>query len=94
MILPQRIKVGGHSIEIKKVKSDITHNPGHYTQWYHIIQINVDDTKEDIQAEALLHEIFEAIGNIYNLGLDHKNITVLSEVLFAVIRDNKLTFLE
>ena len=91
MILPQKIKIGAHSIEIRKVKSDVLSNPGHYNQWYHLIKINTDDVKEDIQAAALLHEIFEAIGNIYNLGLDHKNLTVL-KLLFQKRSSTKMIF--
>ena len=94
MLIPNEIFIGGHSIEIKKVGSDILKNPGHFDSWYHLIKINIDDAKEDIQAEALLHEIIEAVSTIYNLGLDHKDLTVLSEVLFAIIRNNKLNFLQ
>jgi len=42
----------------------------------------------------LLHEIIETIKSLNNLDMDHKNLSVLSESLFQVIRDNKLDFRE
>lgn len=92
MKLPKKIKIGGHTIKIKQVKSDTLKNHGSYDNWYKEIQINIDSTTESTQAEALLHEIIEAIKGVNNLDLDHKDLTVISENIFAVIRNNKIDF--
>lgn len=92
MKIPTRIKIGEHKVDVYLVKSDILKDAGLFDFWFQTIKINIDDTKEDTQAEAFLHEIIEAISKFYELGLDHKTITTLSEVLFQVIRGNNLDF--
>ena len=44
------------------------------------------------QKEILLHESIEAINYHLELKLEHHQISALSEVLFQIIRDNKLKF--
>jgi len=92
MKIPNQIKIGGHKIKIRRVRCDKEKNMGSFDNWFRSINLNIDDINEDSLAETFLHELFEAINSLYNLSCDHKNITVLSEVLFAVIRDNHLRF--
>ena len=92
MKIPEEIMVNGHQIKVIKVKSDVEGNPGVYHTWYQTIKINVDDNTEDMQAEAFLHEIFEAIRNKFNLKIEHSELTLISEVLFDTIRRNGLDF--
>ncbi len=90
--IPTKIKIGGHFLTIKKVKSNELRDSGQYDNWYHIISINGDGTTESRQAEVLLHEIVEAINFKYDLQITHQTISTLSEVLFSVLTDNKLDF--
>jgi len=92
MKIPPYIFVGGHIIDVELVKTDRCKDFGVFDHWYRKIKINIDDTKEDVQAEAFLHEIVEAINTIYELDLDHKTLNILSEVLFQIIRRNGLDF--
>jgi len=94
MKIPKLIRVGGHDITIKLVKSDDMKQSGDYDTWYDVIRINMDSLPESSQAEILLHEILEAISKKYNLELEHKTLTIISESLFAIIRNNKLDFIK
>ncbi len=94
MKIPERIVIGGYEISIERVRSNTLPQKGAWALWFHRIQINVDDTTEDAQAETLLHEIIEAINDFGQLDLRHPQIKVLSTLLFATICQNKLTFLK
>lgn len=50
------------------------------------------DCPESQQAATFLHEIIEVIDFHHSIGLDHDKLTVLSQVLFGVIRGNWLDF--
>jgi len=94
MIIPDNIKIGGHKVEVKKVRTDIEKNQGSFDNWYKIIHINIDGTSASTQEETFLHEILEAVKANYNLTVEHIDLTVISEVLFSVIRANNLDFRE
>jgi len=93
MDIPNKIKVGGHVIDIKMLQSKHICGPGMYNDFHQLISLEKDvDTKESNVAETFLHEIIEAIKIKNNLDIDHTHLTVLSEGLFQVIRDNALNF--
>lgn len=95
MKIPERIKLGGHEIEIKIAKVKDAGGAGNFNGYYNLITLrNEADTPEDNVSECLLHEIMEAIKYKNNLEIDHTHLTVLCESLFQVIRDNNLTFLK
>ena len=91
MKIPEFIKIGGHTITVRLVfPSDIT-NSGSYSSYYNLIRLESDyDTPEDSLAETFLHEIIEGIKNLNNLKVEHTELSVISESLFAVIRNNNL----
>jgi len=93
MNIPKNIQNGGHNINIEFATSATIDNPGEFNAYYQQIRLRKeDDTPEDAIAEALLHEIFEGIKHFNNLDIQHKDLTVLSEGLFAIIRNNHLQF--
>ena len=94
MNISNEIKMGGHNVEVKKVGGKDIRNPGEYDSYYDLIRLLVDDNPESSIAEAFLHEIIERIVYKNNLVIDHVHLTVLSENLFQVLRDNKLDFTE
>jgi len=94
MKIPKKLKVGGHQIKVKFCKADEENVSGCFKSWYDLIKINVDETSEPSRAETFLHEILEVIKNKNDLNLDHTVLTVLSNWLFAIIRDNNLDFRE
>lgn len=95
MNIPDKIKVGGHVIDIKFANTKNIDTAGYYDTYYNLIRIRKDeDTPESNISEVFLHEILEVIRAKNNLDIDHTYLTVLSENLFQVLRDNKLKFYE
>lgn len=95
MKIPNQIKIGGHLIPIVLHDSREIDNPGEFNIYHQRIRLRKDpEIRQDIVDEAFLHEIFEAIKNLNNLTIDHTHLTVFSEMLFQVIRDNDLDFRE
>lgn len=93
MKIPKSVMVGGHRIRIKIRTSKDVNGPGDYNDYHGLIRIRGEfDIPESSQAETLLHEIIECIRAKNNLELDHTVLTVISESLFAVIRNNNLDF--
>lgn len=98
MKIPNRIKVAGHLILIKKSKMfkaspgvlGLAYMPGN--------QIHLSNTfdgeslPEATKSEVFLHEIIHHISDKYYVGLREKQVGQLASGLFQVIRDNKLDF--
>ncbi|MCK4330867.1 hypothetical protein KAX02_13635 [candidate division WOR-3 bacterium] len=95
MNIPNLIKFGGHQIKIEKVLNKDIDGPGEYNDYYRVIRIRKDTgISEDVVAEVFLHELLEVIRICNNLEINHTYLTVLSEGLFQIIRDNNLNFSE
>jgi len=93
MKIPEKIKIGGHEIKIERVNTKDIDSAGEFNGFYDVIRLRIDhDSVESCVAECFLHEIIEAIKMKNNLAIDHTHLTVLSEGLFQVMRDNKLNF--
>ena len=92
MNIPNNIKLGAHNIKIEKVKAKDIESGGEFNNWYNLIRLRVEDNPESSIAECFLHEIIEGIKFKYQLSIDHAHLTILSEALFQVLRDNKLNF--
>lgn len=93
MKIPDKIKIGGHWITVEKVTDkELQSDLGSFSNWYQCIQINQADTCENLQAETLLHEILEAIKIKYEITIKHQDLSIISQTIFQVIRDNKLDF--
>lgn len=96
MNIPKKIKIGGHYLEVKIVAPKEIDNEGSYDRWHRNIRLRDRIiNNEDSEAEAFQHEIFEAIKHLFGLeAIPHRDLTVLSEVYFSVLRDNQLNFLD
>lgn len=95
MEIPKKIKVGGHEIRIDICDTAHIANRGNFSNYHNIIRLEKEtDTPEDNVAECFLHEIIECIKAKNNLTIGHVELTVLSEFLFQVLKDNKLIFYE
>jgi len=93
MIFPQNIKVGAHNIRVKIVDHENIEDFGEYNHYTRLIRLKEDNgIPEDAMAECFLHELFEVLDKLNNLNLNHVALTVLSEGIFQIIRDNKLDF--
>lgn len=94
MKIPDQFKLMGHIIRVEQVSTKEIDGAGEYRDYYNLIRLRVEDNPESSVAEAFLHEIFEVIKTKNNLDIDHTHLTILSECLFQVLRDNGLNFTE
>ena len=97
MKIPKTLKIGGKKIKvraIKKIKGAENENViGLWDVGNYKITLQKNDIMPDGKLEeCFLHEIIEAINGLYELKLSHYKITLMSEVLFQIIKDNKLDF--
>ena len=93
MKIPENIKVGGHDIRVEFSDSAHIDALGEYVCARNLIRLKQEtESTECNVAECLLHEIIECINAKNDLRMEHTAITVLSEVLFQVLRDNQLNF--
>ena len=93
MNIPDYVKIGGHNYKITQCSPDtMVTNAGDIDHKYNSIRL--DKTLcDDQKLETLLHEITHAISHIYELDLNHNQVSVLSAVLHQVIKDNKTIFI-
>jgi hypothetical protein len=91
MIIPDKIKIGGRDIQVCQVDhlSDDEDRWGEYNPRTGTIRIEAG-IPQDMKEEVLLHEILEAISDIYGLKLKERQILTISAVLMAIARDNSL----
>ena len=95
MNIPSKIKLSGHEIQVDFATTKSMENIGSFNNYHNLIRLEKEEeTPEDNVAECFLHEIIEAIKFKNNLVIDHVHLSVLSECLFQVLRDNKLSFHE
>ena len=94
MQIPNKVKILGHEYSvIYDEKIFMTESSGCAKACANTLEITLSpQVPESRQAEALMHEIFEMIKYTLNIELDHQTLSALSELLFAVIRDNGLDF--
>jgi len=91
--IPKAIKSGGHWIKVEKVPTRNIDNSGTFDTYHRLIRIREDvGIPESVIAETFLHEILEVIKICNNLEIDHTHLTILSEHLFQIMRDNRLNF--
>ena len=89
MRIPNKIKVIGKNIKIKIKKKIGGGTLGQYHGVKKLIKLKKDNLDMN---EVFLHEIIECINDKCNLDMEHYVISTLSEILFQVIKDNKLDF--
>jgi hypothetical protein len=90
MIIPNKIKVIGKYVKVI-IKDELDEETilGEWDGVKKTIELRKDNSDMN---EIFLHELIEAINDKCDLDMEHKVISTLSEVLFQVIKDNKLDF--
>lgn len=89
MQIPEKIKIGGYIVSVEFVNNLMTdwqHN-GEYHPRIQTIKID-KDCSEQQKEETFLHELLEAITSIYDIQLEHRDLSLLAIVLHQVIKDN------
>lgn len=87
MKIPNKLKIGGHTVEVKLVDNIEGGNLGLWDPKENLIVL--DKTQPASQIEVtLIHEVLHAV----NILTDHEKLEYLSQALYQVIVDNKLHF--
>jgi hypothetical protein len=94
MELPSKIKIGGRTYDIvmrDRLKEDGSDRCGSILFGQHKIIIDngmVLEAKE----QTLVHEIVEGIIYQNDLDISHRNLSIIAESLYQVLKDNNLRF--
>lgn len=88
MIIPKKLKIGGHII---KVKVEACNNMGEYDATKNEITI-LKSAPQSQKESTLIHEIFHALNTTLSGGhnFSHSLLDSLSEQFYQVLSDNKL----
>lgn len=87
----KQIKIAGYKISISESANLIANESriGEYSPFEQTIKIATGLTKQQ-EIETLIHEVLEAINDIYGLGLNHdEQLCKLSVAIHQIITDNK-----
>ena len=95
MKIPEKIKIGGFIVTVELVNNIMTDRGrlGEYHPRTQIIKID-KDCSEQQKEETFLHELLEAITSIYDIDIEHKDLSNMATVLHQVIKDNPEIFKE
>ncbi len=87
MIIPEKLKIGGHSFTIELVEGFKSEDDdmGECISAKNLIKIRKGMVQDQMEA-SLIHEIFHAI----NTTLDHELLDSISEQFYQVLKDNNL----
>lgn len=95
MEIPKTVKIGAHEFKIEMVMNLRNESGqaccGMCNGSENHIKINPGYPQTTNEA-TLVHETIEAINYLYELGLEHRQITILEETLYQVLKENKLHF--
>ena len=86
--LPDEVKVGPYNIKVEVIQNiaiDREHG-GEYSP--RELKISLDSSLRKRHGEILMHEIVEAINDIYNLSIKHEDMMVLGIALYQLLIDN------
>lgn len=87
----KEIKIAGYKISISESPNLIANESriGEYSPFEQAIKIATGLTKQQ-KLETIIHEVLEAINDIYELGLEHdEQLCKLSVAIHQIITDNK-----
>ena len=90
-MIPKKIKIGAKKYDV--VRGDHMKDRGNTSPAsvnFYDLKIWVSEKANDFNSECFMHEVVEAINYQYELGLPHNKITILGEVLYQIIKENKL----
>jgi hypothetical protein len=91
MNIPDKVKIGGHTWEVKTIHEDEMQDNAITYFNSHTIKINGTKPKSR-QESAFIHELIEVINFHYGINMEHQNIEILEETLYQVIIDNPNIF--
>ena len=88
MIIPKKLKIGGHKFTVDCSKQlDNVLGDTDYSK--NLIRIS-KDLPQDQKESVLIHEIFHAMNSTVSDGFGHVLIDSFAEQFYQVLKDNKL----
>lgn len=95
MQIPEKIKIGGFMVDVEFVNNLMTdrQHTGEYHPRTQSIKIDKDCSEQE-REEVFVHEVLEAIKAIYDIQLEHRDLTLIATVLHQIIKDNPEIFKE
>jgi hypothetical protein len=92
IVLPETLKIGGYTVSVQHEAHLMNDNEqcGYFSPREMAIAID-PDMCDDLQIGILVHEILEAVKEIYHidaLKTDHHAIEQLGDALYQVMREN------
>ena len=93
MRIPEQVKISGYIVKVEFENNLVTdrRNLGEYHPRIQTIKIDKDNSKQQTE-ETFLHELLEAITFIYDIDIEHKDLSNMATVLHQVIKDNSEIF--
>ena len=93
MQIPGKIKIGGFMVDVEFVNNLMTdwQHSGEYHPRTQTIKIDKDCSEQE-REEVFIHEVLEAIKAIYDIPLEHRDLTLIATVLHQIIKDNPEIF--
>lgn len=93
MKIPEKVKIGGYiiSIHFKNMDDEHKENMGEYHHFTQEIWLDERMTVQQCQ-EVFVHELLEAIKDIYLLDYPHEILNINGVVLHSIIKDNPEIF--
>lgn len=94
MNLPKKVKIGPYEIKVEVVENlavDREHG-GEYSP--RELSISLDAAFKQRHGEIFMHEVVEAINDIYNLSISHDDMMVLGVALYQLFVDNAIVLYE
>lgn len=93
MIIPDKLKVGGHFYEVLKhfdrAKIDGDNNLGTHSGTFLKIWLETNMSLS-MQEDVFFHELVEAINFQYNIELNHHQVSLVSSAFYQVLTDNQM----
>jgi hypothetical protein len=88
MNIPDKIKIGPYEVKVEiigNIAIDREHG-GEYCP--RELKISLDSALKKRHGEIFMHEVIEAINDIYNLSIDRDDMMVLGMALYQLFIDN------
>ena len=93
MRIPEVLKVMGHEFAVSYDGNLIAKEAANGTCCTNTKEIILSPhLGESSTAEVFLHEIFEAMVQMLQIEMEHKDLSAMSELLFSIMRRNGLDF--
>jgi hypothetical protein len=93
MQIPDKVKIGNLTIDVSLVENMARDGKHMGVSCANGCYIKIDKSLPEQQKHStLIREILEIIDFIYELGLEHRTITILESAIHQVITDNPEAF--